>query len=193
MRGHGPGRAVSTALVMITLVGIVVLAAATPALAGENVFVEVRPSTIQAGSRVDIRAGCDRNNDRQAEVTSDAFGRVVLRPHDDRSGGDERSGTGPDHNGNRADSGFLTGAVTVPASTAPGDYPVELRCPNGNRASTVLTVLNMTQPSKGPATGGGGTAGGRGAGSLLLVGGLVTAAVVAGLGLFGSRRRPGSP
>ncbi len=192
MRGHGPGRVVSTALVMIALVGVFVLATRAPAHAGENVFIEVRPSTVQAGSRVDIRAGCDRNNDRQAEATSDAFGRVVLRPHDDRLGGNDPNANEPDPNGNRADSGFLTGAVTVPPDTAPGDYPVELRCPNGNRASTVLTVLNMTQPSKGPATGGGGTSG-RGPGSLLLVGGLVTAAVAAGLGLFGSRRRPGSP
>ncbi|MEU4568309.1 hypothetical protein [Micromonospora sp. NPDC023956] len=176
---------------MIALVGVFVLAARTPAYAGENVFVEVRPSTVQAGSRVDLRASCDRNNDRQAEVTSDAFGRVVLRPHDQRWGGNAPNSDAPD--ANRADSGFLTGAVTVPPGTAPGDYPVELRCPNGNRASTVLTVLNMSQPSKGPATGGGGTAGGRGMGSLLLAGGLVTAAVVAGLGLFGSRRRPGSP
>ncbi|MFI6824349.1 hypothetical protein ACIBJE_25905 [Micromonospora sp. NPDC050187] len=178
---------------MIALVGVFVLAARAPAHAGENVFVEVRPSTVQAGSRVDLRASCDRNNDRQAEATSDAFGRVVLRPHDERWGGGDPNGNGSDPNGNRADSGFLTGAVTIPPGTDPGDYPVELRCPNGNRASTVLTVLNMTQPSKGPATGSGGTSSGRGAGSLLLVGGLVTAAVVAGLGLFGSRRRPGSP
>jgi hypothetical protein len=178
-----------TALVTIALVGVFVLAGRTPVHAGENVFVEVRPSTVQAGSRVDIRASCDRNNDRQAEVTSDAFGRVVLRPHDDRLGSDPNA----PNSGDRTDSGFLTGAVTVPGGTDPGDYPVELRCANGNRASTVLTVLNMTQPSKGPATGGGGTAGGRGTGSLLLIGGLVTVAVMAGLGIFGGRRRPGSP
>ncbi|WDZ88231.1 hypothetical protein PVK37_31485 [Micromonospora cathayae] len=176
---------------MLTLLGMLVLTAGTPARAGENVFVEVNPSTVQAGNRVNLRASCDNRNDQQAEVTSDAFGRVVLRPN---NGG---SGTGRDNdNGgtSRADSGFLTGAVTVPGSTAPGDYPVDLRCANGNRATTTLTVLNMTQPSKGPATGGGGTAGGRGAGSLLLVGGLVVAAVAAGLGVLGSRpRRPGSP
>jgi hypothetical protein len=50
-------------------------------------------------------------------------------------------------------------------------------------------VLNMAQPSKGPATGGGGTAGGQGTGSLLLVGGLVAVAVAAGIG---ARRRTGS-
>lgn len=196
MRGHGPGRAVAAALVMLALVGVFVLAARTPAHAGDNVFVEVNPSTVQAGHRVDLRASCDRRNDRQAEVTSDAFGRVLLRPADERSRtrpDQGRDGTGEDGTGgNRADSGFLTGAVTVPDGTRPGDYPVDLRCPNGNRASTVLTVLNMTQPSKGPATGGGGTAGGRNTGPLLLVGGLVVATVAAGLGLFGGRRRPGS-
>lgn len=100
-------------------------------------------------------------------MKSDAFGRVVLRP----------------------DNGFLTGAVTIPGNKQPGDYPVDLRCANGNTASTTLTVLNMAQPSKGPATGGGGTAGGRGAGSLLLVGGLAVVTVVAGLGMFGGGRR----
>ena len=72
---------------------------------------------------------------------------------------------------------------------------MDLRCANGNTASAMLTVLNMAQPSKGPATGGGGTAGDRGAGSLLLVGGLTVVAVVAGLGVFGGNRRrtrPGS-
>ena len=111
----------------------------TPARAGENTFVEVTPNSAQAGTRVNIRASCDNDNNRQAEVNSDAFGRVMLRP----------------------DNGFLTGAVTIPGNKAAGDYPVDLRCKNGSTASTTLTVLNMAQPSKGPATGGGGAAGGR--------------------------------
>ncbi|TDB76343.1 hypothetical protein [Micromonospora sp. KC723] len=157
--------------VVLALVVAFVLIGATPARAGENTFVEVTPNTAQAGSRVNIRASCDKANNQQATVQSDAFGRVVLRP----------------------DNGFLTGAATVPSGKEAGDYPVDLRCANGNTASTVLTVLNMAQPSKGPATGGGGTADDRGAGSLLLVGGLVAVAVVAGLGVFGgSRRRAGN-
>ncbi|MFF5175119.1 hypothetical protein ACFY3U_21120 [Micromonospora sp. NPDC000089] len=152
---------------MFALVGAMVLAAATPARAGDNVFVEVTPNSVQAGSRVTVRASCDGANNKQAEVHSDAFGRVMLRPN----------------------NGFLTGAVTVPGNKEPGDYTVDLRCSNGNTASTMLTVLNMAQPSKGPATGGGGTAGGRGVGSLLLVGGLAVVAVVAGLGVFGPGRR----
>ncbi|WBB82566.1 hypothetical protein O7606_26200 [Micromonospora sp. WMMD882] len=181
---------------MLALLGAFVLAAGAPARAGDNVFVEVNPSTVQAGNRVNIRASCDNDNNRQAEVTSDAFGRVVLRPHNGRPD-NGRPDNGPGDNGSnagRADSGFLTGAVTVPDSTQPGDYPVDLRCANGNRATTVLTVLNMTQPTKGPATGGGGAAGGRSTGALLVVGGLVVAAVAAGLGVFGTRHgRPGSP
>ncbi|MEU4713076.1 hypothetical protein AB0F73_05355 [Micromonospora purpureochromogenes] len=156
---------------MFALVAAFVLATATPARAGENTFVEVTPNTAQAGTRVSIRASCDNANNQQATVRSDAFGRVVLRP----------------------DNGFLTGAVTIPGNKQPGDYPVDLRCANGNTASTTLTVLNMAQPTKGPATGGGGTADGRGAGSLLLVGGLAVVTVVAGLGMFsGSRRRAGT-
>ncbi|MEU7978200.1 hypothetical protein AB0B63_06680 [Micromonospora sp. NPDC049081] len=158
---------------MFALVGAFVLMAAPAARAGENTFVEVTPNSTQAGTRVTVRANCDNANNQQATVHSDAFGRVVLRP------------------GN----GFLTGAVTIPGNKQAGDYPVDLRCANGNTASTMLTVLNMAQPSKGPATGGGGMAGDRGAGSLLLVGGLAVVAVVAGLGVFGGNRRrtrPGS-
>ncbi|WP_262284612.1 hypothetical protein [Micromonospora sp. MA102] len=167
MRGLLSHRALWAVLGLLGLVAAFVLSTAAPARAGENVFVEVTPNSVQAGSRVSIRASCDGNNDRQAQVTSDAFGRVMLRP----------------------DNGFLTGAVTIPGNKAPGDYPVNLDCSNGKTASTMLTVLNMAQPSKGPATGGGGTAGGRGAGSLLLVGGLVVVAVVAGVG---ARRKSGS-
>lgn len=162
------GRSLSAAVLLLGLIAAVVLATVTPARAGENTFVEVTPNTAQAGTRVNIRASCDQNNNRQADVRSEAFGRVILRP----------------------DNGFLTGAVTIPGSTQPGDYPVDLRCQNNeNAATTTLTVLNMTQPSKGPATGGGGTAGDRGTGSVLLVGGLAAAAAAVGLGFFGNRRR----
>ncbi|WP_089158286.1 hypothetical protein [Micromonospora sp. NBS 11-29] len=167
MRGLVSHRALSSVLGLLGLVAAFVLTTAVPARAGDNVFIEVTPNSVQAGSRVNLRAGCDNNNSRQAQVTSDAFGRVTLR----------------------SDNGFLTGSVTVPGSKAPGDYPVNLDCANGQTASAMLTVLNMSQPSKGPATGGGGTAGGRGTGSLLLVGGLVAVAVVAGVS---ARRKTGS-
>ncbi|MDO3702078.1 hypothetical protein Q3W71_10355 [Micromonospora sp. C28SCA-DRY-2] len=177
MRGLRPDggvlRAPSTIIRLLgvfVVIGAFVLVGATPARAAENVFVEVTPNSAQAGTRVSIRAGCDNGNNRQAEVHSDAFGRVVLRP----------------------DNGFLTGQATIPANKQPGDYPVDLRCQNGKTATTTLTVLNMEQPSKGPATGGGATAGGRGTGSLLLVGGVAVVAVVVAFGVFGNRRRTGA-
>lgn len=170
MRGPGrlTSRTLSVLLLALGLVGGSVLAGAAPARAGENTFVEVTPNSAQAGTRVNIRASCDNANNRQADVQSDAFGRVMLRP----------------------DNGFLTGSVTIPSSKAAGDYPVDLRCRNGATATTTLTVLNMSQPSKGPATGGGGTAGtGLTDGMLLVGGGVAAIAVVAGFGLLGARRR----
>ncbi|MER7458367.1 hypothetical protein [Micromonospora sp. NPDC126480] len=151
-------------LASLALVAAFVLVGAAPVRAGENTFVEVTPNPAQAGSRVDIRASCDTTNNRQATVHSDAFGRVVLRP----------------------DNGFLDGQVTVPGSKEPGDYRVDLRCDNGNTAHTTLTVLNMQQPTKGPATGGGGTAGATG--SYLLIGGIVAVALAVGFGFLGNRR-----
>ncbi|KOX10962.1 MULTISPECIES: hypothetical protein [Micromonospora] len=155
---------------MLGLVGAFVLLSVAPARAGENTFIEVTPNSVQAGSRVSIKASCDNNNDRQANVHSDAFGHVMLRP----------------------DNGFLKGEVTVPANKQPGDYPVDLKCQNNQTASTMLTVLNMASPSKGPATGGGGTAGGRGTGSMLVLGGVAVVGVAVALGMAGSRRRTGA-
>jgi hypothetical protein len=157
MRGH-------RVLAMLALMAAFVLIGAAPVRAGENVFVEVTPNPAQAGTRVSIRASCDNANNRQATVQSDAFGRVVLRP----------------------DNGFLTGQVTIPGSREPGDYTVDLRCDNGKTATTILTVLNMQQPTKGPAAGGGGTAGGPA--SLLLIGGIAAVALAVGFGFFGNRR-----
>ncbi|RIV31372.1 hypothetical protein D2L64_25685 [Micromonospora radicis] len=151
------------------LIGAFVLVGAAPARAGENTFVEVTPNSVQAGSRVHLRASCDNSNNRQAEVDSDAFNRVFLRP----------------------DNGFLTGDATVPGNKAAGDYQVHLRCHNNQTASTTLTVLNMQQPTKGPATGGGGTAG-PGTGSTLLLGGAAVVAAAVVFGLVSSRRRTGS-
>ncbi|MEU7846689.1 hypothetical protein AB0B74_12005 [Micromonospora parva] len=164
-------RALSSVLTLVGLVGAFVLLSVAPARAGENVFVEVTPNSAQAGSRVSIKASCDNdNNNRQSNVHSDAFGNVMLKP----------------------DRGFLTGQVTIPRDKPAGDYPVDLRCENGQTSSTTLTVLNMASPSKGPATGGGGMAGGRGTGSLLVLGGVALVATAIGLGMAGGRRRSGA-
>ncbi|MBQ0994804.1 hypothetical protein PSH03_006295 [Micromonospora sp. PSH03] len=164
-------RALSSALTLVGLVGAFVLLSVAPARAGENVFVEVTPNSAQAGSRVSIKASCDNdNNNRQSSVHSDAFGHVQLKP----------------------DKGFLTAQVTIARDKPAGDYPVDLRCENGQTSSTTLTVLNMASPSKGPATGGGGMAGGRGTGSLLVLGGVALVATAIVLGMAGGRRRPGA-
>src|SRR5690606_12750438 len=56
----------------------------------------------------------------------------------------------------------LTGSVTIPHSTQPGRYRVELYCPDGAKAHTELEVTKDAKdghrPSRGPDTGGGGTA-----------------------------------
>ncbi|MET8090350.1 hypothetical protein [Micromonospora sp. NPDC005220] len=167
-------RALSSVLTLIGLVGAFVLLSVAPARAGENTFVEVSANSTQAGSRVSIKAGCgndnNNNNNRQSSVHSDAFGSVTLKP----------------------DRGFLTGQASIPRDKPAGDYPVDLRCDNGQTASTTLTVLNMASPSKGPATGGGGMAGGRGTGSLLVLGGVVLVATAIVLGMAGGRRRSGA-
>jgi hypothetical protein len=158
-------RAISAGVAAAALTGAPALPGAAAARAG-NVFVEVTPNTVQAGDRVNIRASCDDGNNRQANVQSDAFGRVMVRP----------------------DNGFLTGAVTIPGGKAPGAYGVNLTCQNGNTATTTLNVVNMAKPSQGPAAGGGGTASGE-ISPLILAGGLATIAIGAAIGLLGMRRR----
>jgi hypothetical protein len=132
-----------------------------------NAFIEVTPNTAQPGTRVTLRASCDQANINQAMVDSQAFGRAVVRPN----------------------NGFLTGAVTIPGNQAPGTFDVNLTCPNGTSARTTLTVVNMSKPTQGPATGGGGTAGGF-SGPLVLASGLTVIVLGGGLWLLSARRRP---
>lgn len=164
----GLARAAGRRVRAVGLTGALVVAAvllvAAPVRA-ESTFVEVTPNTAQAGSRVNLRASCDNGNNNQATVESEAFGRVILRP----------------------DNGLLTGAVTIPGDKAPGTYGVNLRCANGSTATTTLTVVNMSKPTQGPATGAGGTAGG-GSHSLMFTGAAAVIAVVGGLWLIGMRR-----
>lgn len=173
MRGPTRGRGVA---IVLAVVAAVLLAG--PAYA-QNVFVQVDPSTAPAGSRVNVSANCDDPTDRQAIVQSDAFGRLVVMRNEDRIL------ASPSPNGG---DGILTGSVVIPGSKAAGDYTVTLECNNGNTATTTLTVTNMSQPTKGPATGGGGTAG-IGLGPLILAGGVTMIALGAGLGLVGVRRK----
>lgn len=141
-------------------------AASTPAGAqGREVFVQVTPSTVQAGEQVEIQASCDGNNEA-ATVRSDAFGRTTVSPN----------------------NGMLTGVATIPDRTAPNTFNVVLTCPNRATANTTLTVVNMSKATRGPATGAGGTAGGT-VSPLVLTGGLGAVAVGAGLALVVRARR----
>ena len=136
------------------VLGSSIAVGAAPAQAAA-VFVETNPSTVRAGDEVGVRASCT-DNLAAATVTSDGFGSVQVEPS----------------------FGFLTATTRVPATTKPGDYAVKLRCSDGSTATSVVHVVARVEPTKGPATGGGGTAPGRSA-PMLIGGGL--AAIAAGL------------
>ncbi|MFG3298960.1 hypothetical protein [Micromonospora chersina] len=131
------------------------------------VFVEVTPSTVEPGFLVGIRASC-RDNSVPATVVSDAFGRIQVQPQ----------------------RGLLTASPMVRDRTRPGNYRVKLECPGGQTASTMLQVVERVQPSRGPATGFGGTAGDSGLGGLLVPVGLGLTVVGAVVGVVASRRQP---
>jgi hypothetical protein len=141
-----------------------------PGPGAEGTWIEVSPSTVQAGEPVEIKASCKEKVD-EAKAHSKAFGEVVLVPQ----------------------RGFLTGEAFVPADTRAGDYEVKLVCVKSGHAETKLHVIADSRPTHGPHTGGGGLAGSGGSGgdgsdgSLAVAGGL--AAVTAGTGLAVALRR----
>jgi hypothetical protein len=174
---------VTTALIVLCAVGVVPRLRLSPAAQAANVFVEVTPSIVDAGFLVGLRASCGGST-APAVVDSTAFGKVTVQPQD----------------------GFLTAAATVPDTQRSGLYTVRLSCPNGQSATTKLEVVGRNGaapsptpsqtsvtsfPSRGPATGFGGTAG-TDTTTLLVGGGL--AAIGAGLvlGLLTLLRRRGS-
>ncbi|MCW3839634.1 hypothetical protein ONA70_05940 [Micromonospora yasonensis] len=140
---------------------------------GDLIFAEVTPSTVQPGFLVGVRASC-RDNSIPAIVVSDAFGRVQVQPQ----------------------RGLLTASPMVNERTRPGNYRVKLECPSGQTASTMLQVVKQVGtdpprspwPSRGPATGFGGTAGGHGPGRLLVPVGLALTVAGAVVGVAASRR-----
>jgi hypothetical protein len=100
-----------------------------------GVWVEVTPSTVDAGSSVALRANCG-DNSVPATVTSTAFGTVTVQP----------------------DLNLLTAKAEVPAQTKDGAYEVKLACRSGSIATTTLRVVGSkatAAPSIGPHTGGG--------------------------------------
>ncbi|SCL32832.1 hypothetical protein GA0070616_4565 [Micromonospora nigra] len=135
---------------------------------GPNVFVEVSPSMVEPGYLVGLRASC-RDNSVGATVVSDAFGRVAVYPQ----------------------RGLLTGTAQVHERTLPGNYRVKLECRGGETASTMVQVVRQVKPSRGPATGFGGAAGGV-TGGLLVPGGLALTITGVVLGVAASRRSRGA-
>jgi hypothetical protein len=139
----------------------------SPSPSRPGVFVRVTPDTAQADSVIGIDASCGDDNRRSASVESAAFGRKTVRPQDGR----------------------LTAAASVPADRRAGSYRVHLTCRNGRTATATLRVLARTRPTRGPATGFGGTAGSDPWPAILIAGGLLSIAAGAGLGVVSVRRR----
>jgi hypothetical protein len=129
------------------------------------IFVETNPSTVPVGDEVGLRASCD-DNLRAATVSSGLFGTVTVIPQ----------------------FGFLTATAKVPPAARPGDYGVDLHCPDGKTAATTMHVVAKVEPAQGPATGGGGTAPGRNA-PALIGGGLAVIGAGLALGFLTLRRR----
>ncbi len=146
--------------------------------AGE--WIEVVPSTVSAGSLVQIRAKCE-DNTTPATVTSKAFGTVTIQPQ----------------------YGVLFKEVQIPPRTAEGANNVALRCRSGAQATTTLWVVAKSpdRPTTGPHTGGGFLAnhgganhGGDGIDRLAgpvgwLAGGAITLMAAAVTGVVSVRRR----
>ncbi|MET0417050.1 MAG: hypothetical protein ABW022_13615 [Actinoplanes sp.] len=136
-----------------------------PPASAATVFLELNPSTVPAGDEVGLRASCD-DNLKSATVSSGLFGKATVVPR----------------------YGFLTATVRIPSTTRPGDYRVELTCPDNKTASAELHVVAKVEPDQGPATGGGGMAPGREA-PMLIGGGLAVIAAGLVLGVVSLRRR----
>jgi hypothetical protein len=163
----------AAALLPAALLVAVLASPPASARAAQGVYVQVNPNTIQAGFQVGIHASCGEDLN-PASVKSRAFGEITLTPYQ----------------GSR----FLSGSATVPSNTRAGEYKVDLKCANGATASAELFVLGMARPTRGPNTGGGGTAGAGGPpadSAPVLLAGAGTAALAAGLGLLLVRRRTG--
>ena len=143
----------------------VLLLPAPAAQAAAAVFVELNPSTVRAGDQVSLRASCD-DNLKAATVSAEPIGSVPVEP----------------------EFGLLTATATVPADHPAGDYKVTLRCPDGKTATANMHVLAKVEPTRGPATGGGGTAPGPTA-SLLVGGGLTVMVAAGALAVLSVRRR----
>src|SRR3954463_10534506 len=118
---------VPAALAALVL-GLPILFLDTSTAHAAAIFVETNPSTVPAGDEVGLRASCD-DNLKSATVNSALFGTVTVNPQ----------------------YGFLVATARVPSGTRPGDYQVDLRCPDDKTATTKLHVVAKVEPSHGPA------------------------------------------
>jgi hypothetical protein len=153
------------ATVAAFVLGLAVLFLTGSPASAASVFVETTPSTARAGDEIGVRASCT-DNLKSATVTSAPLGKVTVAPR----------------------YGFLTTTVKVPTTTKIGDYAVSLTCPDGKKATSTLHVVAKVEPSRGPATGGGGTAPGRNS-PALIGGGLTAIAAGVALAIATLRRR----
>lgn len=140
------------------------LAPAAPAHAAD-VFVDLNPSTVEAGYMVGIQASCPSDT-APATVESEAFGTVTAHPQHD----------------------LLTATATVSDTARARGYRVRLVCADGHEATTTLYVVTGIRPKLGPATGFGGTAGGDPLARWLVVGGLAMVAAGVLLGRWTRRQ-----
>jgi hypothetical protein len=147
------------------LMGLVVLFLGPSPAHAAAIYLELNPSTVPAGDEVGLRASCD-DNLKAASVSSALFGAVAVKPQ----------------------YGLLTATVQIPSGTKPGDYRIDLHCPDNKAASATLHVVAKVEPAQGPATGGGGTAPGRYAPALIGTGLAIFGAGLA-LGVVTLRRR----
>ncbi|MCU7723009.1 hypothetical protein ODJ79_04715 [Actinoplanes sp. KI2] len=157
-------RSVPAALAALVMGLFVLLFGAAPARAAA-IYLEVNPSTVPAGDQVGLRASCT-DNLKPASVSSGLFGTVAVNP----------------------EFGLLTATVTIPGGAKPGDYKIDLHCPDNKSASATLHVVAKVEPAQGPATGGGGMAPERYA-PMLIGSGLVIFGAGVALGLISLRRR----
>ncbi|MEV4619670.1 hypothetical protein AB0J74_13285 [Asanoa sp. NPDC049573] len=179
-----------------------VLVAGAPARAGSGAWVELSPSTVQAGESVAIKASCEDNLKQDEGKPEQGPGGAADQGQGGAPGGGAPDQAGAGHRPPEAtvtskafgevplisEWGFLVGDAIVPPDTRQGDYDVKLSCANGKSASTKLKVIGNVRPTYGPHTGGGGLAGSDSDGGMVtLAGGLAT--VVAGAGLAVALRR----
>ena len=176
---------VRRAVAVVVLTAWVVAATGAPALAApaptpsagtapEGRFIELTPSTVEPGYLVGIRASCTDADDDPPEdteaalVQSTLFDDVTVEPQ----------------------FGILTGTVTVPSDAGARSYRVALNCPGifGGEEDATLNVVGGNRPSRGPATGFGGTAGDDDS-TLVLTSGVIALAAGVVLGIVTLRRR----